>query len=218
MSVTATLLLVGRVQEATPGPRYGVSTVQSAKSGFPDAWLQPRPDQYVIDETLWNTQPAPVKLRNKFHHSVRWPAWHGRFYLRSTPNAPQGCIIPIACVTNLDTHDTVVFTIAGPNEPDGTRRFYFMKYPSDSSLQNLSDARLGYFPNFSSVRDFHTNWANIPLVWLEPVEGGSERMVAGSSGRIRSHLAMFRMYVRIDYSTNINIRDPGPPQKKIMNA
>ncbi|KAJ7112568.1 hypothetical protein C8R44DRAFT_797578 [Mycena epipterygia] len=196
MSEADILFRLGLGPQPTPTPNSDLSapSQQSAKSesNSPDAWLLPLPDQYVIDEDLWNKEAAPVHLRTKFYHSVRWTAWHGRFYLRSMTNAPrgglllrgyfgiEGCIIPIACVIDLDTHDTVVFTLAGPNEPGGTRRFYFMKYPSDSSLQDFSDAHLAYFPaNFSSVCDFHTNWANTPLIWLEPVEGGSERMVAG---------------------------------------
>ncbi|KAF7349459.1 hypothetical protein MSAN_01736000 [Mycena sanguinolenta] len=159
-----------------PEPQDFVATSESQSTGFPDAWLTPMPERYVIDTTYWNKEPAlktdPPRQTN---FSVEWNRFYGTNFLtremfglevigiviRRYFDIP-GCIIPIAFI---DGHpmDTFVFTIAGPCT-DGKKKIYLFTHDSPLSENYL----YSFGTPFCSVAEFHLNRTPDQLVRITP--------------------------------------------------
>ncbi|KAG5645966.1 hypothetical protein DXG03_004758 [Asterophora parasitica] len=145
--------------------------------GFPDAWLTPFPDKYVIDFAHWNKEPAPaIDPSPKTHFSVQWNEFYGTNLLTTAFYDVElfgviihlyfglkGCIIPIVYIPDYP-QETFVFTIAGPRDDQGKKDFYIFSF--DSPVRN-SDLHL-LRPAFSSVSNFHLHRRTDQLVPVEP--------------------------------------------------
>ncbi|KAJ7255203.1 hypothetical protein C8J57DRAFT_1236260 [Mycena rebaudengoi] len=156
-----------------------------AATKFPNAWLAPAMGKHVIERVHWNTEADPGE---KAYLSVKWDKFHGRRSLLTTTSwgieiaglllhlyfGIEGCIIPVACIPELD-ENLFVFTLAGPCDPTtGKKDFYVMFHTW--SLEGTYLRLLSH--GFSSVSEFYQNSFTLELKFVAPVEGGKEVMMA----------------------------------------
>ncbi|KAJ7472075.1 hypothetical protein FB451DRAFT_1251847 [Mycena latifolia] len=161
-------------------------TITESPVQFPDTWLTPADDEYVIDHIHWNTEADPEDPKLKMYFSVEWDLFCGYYLLLKGRRGVEvgglilrlyfgivGCIVPIGCLPEFDEH-IFAFTLAGPCDAAGKKEFYIMVY--SASLEETSLGRLT--PGFSSVSDFHLNRSRTKTKSVAPVEGGKEALQA----------------------------------------
>ncbi|KAJ7293716.1 hypothetical protein C8J57DRAFT_1704393 [Mycena rebaudengoi] len=170
------------VTESSVQVRPAAVIVQQAPK-FPNAWLQPAEGKYVIDRVHWNTEADPEQKRRFSVEWVQFPISHlltktiwgieiAGLLLRLYFGI-EGCIIPVACIPEMD-ENIFVFTLAGPSDPTtGKKDFYLMFH---ESLEAVDLYLLS--PGFSSVSDFHLKSSTLQPKSITPIRGGKEAMVA----------------------------------------
>ncbi|KAJ7150483.1 hypothetical protein C8R43DRAFT_1127963 [Mycena crocata] len=146
------------------------TSVVPQNSKFPDTCLTPQNGKYVIE---------------RLSFSLRWQIFTGYHLLTKQKSSVEiygvilhlyfgiaECIIPVGHLEEPIDLDAFAFTLAGPCDANGKKKFYVMSgYPEFSLEQTaLCVSNSG----FSCISEFYLNCSTETTSFLEPVQGRKE--------------------------------------------
>ncbi|KAJ7097507.1 hypothetical protein C8R43DRAFT_1141579 [Mycena crocata] len=157
---------------------HSAESIPDDPNKFRDTWFPPvATSTTIIHDRAWNKVPSNIVTAA--HYSVNWSTWGGQYLLvdfwgRAPSVALQlqfyfgihGCVIPVGFIGL----DYFAFTIAGPGEAGGKKKFWRLHLTTNPTQATLK----GFKEPFSSPRDFHNHWERVAMEDIPEVPGGRD--------------------------------------------